>query len=90
MLKGNTGIATKKVKISHQLKPAKNEGIKADKRKTVLQEKWVRIEVPGYDMPSSYRKSIWIVLKSPPDCCLTQQSSLLSNRVVSSRAMGQR
>lgn len=57
MLKGSKGIATEEVKIPHQPQPAKNEGIIADKRKTVLQEKWVKIEVPGCDMPSSYRKA---------------------------------
>lgn len=62
----------KKNKIAHQPKPGNNEGVLADKINTVLQEKWVKIEVPGYDVPSSYRKSIWIVLKSPPARCLTR------------------
>lgn len=69
MLKGDKD--TKKVKTSHQPKPGNTEGVLADKINTALQEKRVKIEMPGYDMPSSYRKSIWIVLKSPPDCCLT-------------------
>lgn len=41
-------------------------------------------------MPSSYRKSIWIVLRWPLACCLAQRPSLLSNRVSARGARGER